>query len=1016
MTNSPSEAAVPQRAAVSHVRESPLANVKLTLVDSLDEALALKRWLGERRDTPLGVDSESEGLDPARHDLRLIQVGDMHQGFAIPWPIWGGLAQEVISGYEGDFVAHNASFDWRFLHKRANITIPWSKLHDTMTLATLDDPTRLRGLKPLTSMLIDKQATAGERALHEGMRNNKWTWATVPLNFPAYWCVPLTTEILTKRGWRKWNELCPEDQTLGYFKGELHWTSITETKVFKDQPVVRFGNYYWNTVATENHRWLARPRNKTRQPTMCPECGWLPATGRRQKLGSIKHPTKSVSIHRVRAHGYKPPKDHLDGFGEPEFMTTRQAWLEEDAQLQLTGYAMGGQSSCTPDEARILAWILSDGSIWKDRARPNAVNASITQSRKKFHKEIKDLLEREDAYTKAYWRESTECYVFHVKAAYARRLWNSYGLEDLTAFVLSLTNESRKAWAEVWYMAEGTYSGARGAKIIRKSRSLAQNLGQKLDAIALTFFLEGHLPLITSKNNKLPPKCMNMTVGKTPIGNSKNTHRKIYEDAGRCDVWCPTTELGTWVARDNNGRIFVTANSYSALDPTLTTHLWNHLYPRVMADCPDVYALERGVTRVCAKMMLKGIKVDRVYIEENITKLKKYSQESREWLESAHGIKNPLSSRQISAAMEKCGYEIPEKTKTGLPRVDKEVLTAIRDGYVEARHTEDGKHPLAGTRRSSPTSERDCPGVPEEAKEIARFVLGVRHIDKVVGSYLENFLNTADSEDLIHPSIHPLQARTGRMSITDPALQTLHRDDKVVRGCFVPREGHVFISCDADQIELRVAAHLSSDSGLIEAFHEADKPGGLDFFSSVASQLFNDKVRKGDPRRQVTKNMAYCYIFGGGLDKMALTAGVPVDQMRPIREAFMKRFPGLDKLARRTESEARTAFRTTGRAFIRTPTGRRLPVDEERIYAGLNFKIQGFAAEILKKGGLDLDATGLGDNLLLFIHDEVLLEVPAGEAEDAVKTIENTLTDRDSYRVPLTWGAAVMPNRWIKTD
>src|ERR1700721_2103646 len=139
------------------------------------------------------------------------------------------------------------------------------------------------------------------------------------------------------------------------------------------------------------------------------------------------------------------------------------------------------------------------------------------------------------------------------------------------------------------------------------------------------------------------------------------------------------------------------------------------------------------------------------------------------------------------------------------------------------------------------------------------------------------------------------------MSIRDPALQTLHRDDKIVRGCFVPREGYVFISCDADQIELRVAAHLSQDPGLIQAFPDADQPGGLDFFSGVASQLFNDKVRKGDPRRNIMKSVCYCYLFGGGLDKMAFTAGVSVEQMKPIREAFMSRFPGLETLARHTE-------------------------------------------------------------------------------------------------------------------
>lgn len=598
----------------AQVKESPLANVQLHLVDSLEEALSLKRWLGERRETPLGVDTESEGLDPFRHDLRLVQVGDMRQGWALPWPLWGGLAQEVLSTYEGEFVAHNASFDSRMLLKRGNIAVPWHRLHDTMTLATLDDPTRLRGLKPLSSMLIDKNATSGERALSEGMRNNGWGWDTVPYDFPAYW-------------------------------------------------------------------------------------------------------------------------------------------------------------------------------------------------------------------------------------------------------------------------------------------------------------------------------------------------------------------------------------AYGALDPVLTCHLFNHLFPRVNGDCPEVYSLERGVTRVCSNMMLKGIRVDRQYIQDNIVRLKDVSRQSREWLDSVHGIKNPLSSRQISAALEKCGYEVTETTRTGLPKTDKETLTSIRDGQA----------------------------VPEAAATVARYILGVRHIDKVIGSYLENFLITADSNDVIHCSIMPLAARTGRMAIRDPALQTLHRDDKVVRGCFIPREGHVFISCDADQIEMRMAAHFSNDEGLIKAFHEADQPDGLDFFSSVASQLFHEEIRKGDNRRTLTKNCSYGYLYGAGLEKMAITAGVPVEQMQPIREAFLTRFPGLAVLSKRTESEARSALAKTGHAYIRTPIGRRLPVDQEKLYSGLNYSIQGHAAEIFKKGIIDLDAAGFGDNLLLPVHDEVVLEVPAEDAEDAIRLIEQTLTDRDNYKVPITWEANIMTERWAKT-
>ncbi len=590
--------------------DSPLRDVSLNLVENLSDALELKRWLGERRDV-LGVDTESGGLSPYHYDLRLVQIGDLNTGWAIPWPLWGGLAQEIFAEYEGEYVLHNLSFDWRFLSLHGGIELPWHRCHDTMTLATLDDPTRARGLKPLSSLLIDKHATAGERALSEGMHKNGWTWATVPYKYPAYW-------------------------------------------------------------------------------------------------------------------------------------------------------------------------------------------------------------------------------------------------------------------------------------------------------------------------------------------------------------------------------------AYGALDPVLTCHLHNYLYPRVITSSPAAYDLERGIIRVCTAMMLAGMRIDRIYINEAIGRLRKFSVESRRWLEDTYDISSPLAHRQVARALENAGEEITEFTASGQPQMDKQVLTSIRDNSF------------------SP-----------DAQQIAKYVLAIRHCEKIVGSYLENFLSMADSGDVIHATVHPMQARTGRMSITEPALQTLHRDDKVVRGAFVPREGSVFISCDADQIEARLAAHFSEDEGMIRAFKEADE-GGMDFFSGIASEIWAEAISKKDPRRQLTKNTVYGSIYGAGAAKMAVTARVPLEVMEPVRNAFNARFPGLALLMGSITQQARSQMAEGERPHIRTATGRYLPGDETKPYSLVNYLIQSTAAECLKKGILDLDAAGLGDYLRLPVHDEILLECPAAKAESVLRLVESTLTDRDTYLVPLTWSGQIMTDRWTK--
>jgi DNA polymerase I-like protein with 3'-5' exonuclease and polymerase domains len=588
----------------------PLADVQLHLVDSIDSLWAMKQWAGERRETPLAFDTESSGLSPERDRLRLIQLGDMNQGWALS-PEWSGGALEILRGYEGDLVAHNLPHDYRFLLRQAGLELPWHKLHDTLILASLDDPVRARGLKPLAKRLIDPQADSGQRALDEGMKRMKWDWGSVPVRFGPYWI-------------------------------------------------------------------------------------------------------------------------------------------------------------------------------------------------------------------------------------------------------------------------------------------------------------------------------------------------------------------------------------YSALDPVLTAHLWKWLHPRVMRSCPGAYDVELGVNRICTRMMLKGMMIDREYIAQAMQKLRAYCEEARTWLSLAYDVTSVMSARQISRALTEHGEPPAAFTPTGLPQIDKEFLARIRD-Y----------------------------GSTPQAREIAQQVLGVRHAEKMMSAYLENFTERADAEGVVRCSIWQAQAVTGRMSVTEPALQTLSRDDTFIRGSFVPRPGHVFISCDYAQVEARLAAHFSRDADMIETFLMADA-GGTDFFAGIASQIWEKPVSKKDQERQLCKNVVYGACFGAGVDKMAQTAGVSSAVMRPVKEAFDARYPGLRRFTGETVREARRAGKLEGRPAVRSGLGRYLPVEAGKEYVAVNRIIQAEAAEVLKRALLDAEAAGLGDCMILPIHDEILFEVPAADAEEARVLIEETMTDKSRYRVPLTCSAEVLAERWVK--
>jgi DNA polymerase-1 len=418
---------------------------------------------------------------------------------------------------------------------------------------------------------------------------------------------------------------------------------------------------------------------------------------------------------------------------------------------------------------------------------------------------------------------------------------------------------------------------------------------------------------------------------------------------------------------------------YGALDPVLTCHIWAKLAPQVTASYSKVYDLEQGVSRILAMMMLKGMKIDVTYTEEKLATIRQYAHDVREWLLTEHLVRSPMSGREIAAALEAQGQVIEWHTEHGLPQIDKEALGFYRDNPV-------------------------TPAV----RELCNTVLTVRHSEKMAGTYLENLLKLRDRDDLVHASIWGLGARTGRMSITDPALQTLPRDDLIVRGAFIPRPGNVFISCDYSQIEMRLAAHFAQDPGLAQAFKAADTQG-KDFFAEIASELFREPVLKSDRRRQMVKNMGYARLYGAGVAKMALTAGVTLQQMRPVYDAFNARYPGLSMLTDRILMEARE----NDPPSILTPLGRKLVADRGREQTQMvNALIQGHAAEILKQAVLNLDAAGFGDKMLLPVHDELLFEVPAEDAEEAAITICRIMEDHENYAIPITASPSIMTERW----
>ena len=415
--------------------------------------------------------------------------------------------------------------------------------------------------------------------------------------------------------------------------------------------------------------------------------------------------------------------------------------------------------------------------------------------------------------------------------------------------------------------------------------------------------------------------------------------------------------------------------SYGALDTVLTMKLfeqfWEKCGPGQIYSAP--YELEMATRKIATRMELNGARVDLDYSQKKFDELNQYGERVRKWGQDTYGM-SITSNIQLVRQLEKMGADITETTPSGQKSASKDQLKMlVRDG--------------------SP-----------EVQQLADIVLKQRKADKLANTYFKNFLE-GNINGIVHPSIRTLAARTGRMSITEPALQTLPSGDATVRRAFIPKdEDHLIISSDLDQVEFRLTANFSQDQDLINLFNEADRTGG-DVFTEIMRQVYQDPTaQKSDNRRKLIKGVVYGKLYGAGVTTMALTAGVSDAQMKPVVDAFDTSYPGVRHMAQAIEDSGMRRLRSEGVGYVKTKTGRRLPCDDDRVYSLTNYLIQASAAEIFKQNLVKLDQADLTDYLIVPVHDEIVLNVPRNNYEDIMQTVRQCMTTTEGWAVPLTAG------------
>jgi DNA polymerase-1 len=280
---------------------------------------------------------------------------------------------------------------------------------------------------------------------------------------------------------------------------------------------------------------------------------------------------------------------------------------------------------------------------------------------------------------------------------------------------------------------------------------------------------------------------------------------------------------------------------------------------------------------------------------------------------------------------------------------------------------------------------------------------------------VDGLLKSIADDGRIHTTYVQTIAATGRLSSTEPNLQNIPirtEEGRRIRQAFVAGEGYEsLMTVDYSQIEMRIMAHASSDEGLIEAFRS-----GADFHTVMAARVFG--VAPGDvsvAQRAKIKAMNYGLAYGLSAYGLSQQLGIDVAEARDLMEEYFERFGGVrDYLqsvvaaARRTEYTATVLGRRRYLPDLMSSNRQRREMAERM---ALNAPIQGSAADIIKVAMLDveaaLDSLGLRSRMLLQVHDELVLEIVAGEVESVAGLVRDKMSHAVDLSVPLAVSVGV---------
>jgi DNA polymerase-1 len=390
----------------------------------------------------------------------------------------------------------------------------------------------------------------------------------------------------------------------------------------------------------------------------------------------------------------------------------------------------------------------------------------------------------------------------------------------------------------------------------------------------------------------------------------------------------------------------------------------------------DIYStIEMPLFPVLAKLEERGIRVDTGMLKVMSNTMGVQLAELEKKIYAAAGTEfNINSPQQLGHILfEKLQYPVLKKTKT---------------------------------TKSWSTSMDVLQELAEHGYDVPALIIQQRELHKLKGTYIDALPALVAADGRVHTTFNQAVAATGRLSSSDPNLQNIPirtETGREIRKAFIADAGHVLLSADYSQVELRVLAHMSGDESLIETFQR-----GADIHRATASKMFNiPEAELTVEQRRAAKTINFGVLYGMSAFRLSNELNISTAQAKDWIDAYFSRYPKIQEFLDRTLEDARA----TGKVKTLFGRIRYIPEIQNRSFTvrgnaermATNAPIQGTAADLLKLAMIALDRKleNTPASMLLTVHDEIVFEVAEEAAADVAGIVKETMETIYPLAVPL---------------